>query len=177
MVLLRSSVPAGKLIHATYRPFSTSKSTDENSASSGMKEEVVLEHIKVYLRIRPAISDVMGAHRAWTIAAFSPKMTGKWFSLLRRIHGLSVMRPTSFHQKHRRSSSLMARFTRLNYLIFTYGVTNSGKTYTALGDHQPANAGILSRSLEVVYIRWPLRRRRGSWYRLTERTSTLRQRR
>jgi len=57
MALLRSSVPAGKLIHVTYRPFSTSKSTDENSASPGMKEQVVVEHTKVYLQILPAISD------------------------------------------------------------------------------------------------------------------------
>lgn len=38
-----------------------------------------------------------------------------------------------------------------NGLIFTYGVTNSGKTYTVQGSARPGEAGILPRALSVVF--------------------------
>lgn len=36
-----------------------------------------------------------------------------------------------------------------NGLLFTYGITNSGKTYTMSGE--PDNAGILPRCLDMVF--------------------------
>ena len=41
--------------------------------------------------------------------------------------------------------------TGQNGLLFTYGVTNSGKTYTVQGGTQEGAAGILPRSLDVVF--------------------------
>lgn len=38
-----------------------------------------------------------------------------------------------------------------NGLIFTYGVTNSGKTYTIQGGSQSDTAGLLPRTLDVVF--------------------------
>ncbi|KAH7915155.1 kinesin-domain-containing protein [Hygrophoropsis aurantiaca] len=38
-----------------------------------------------------------------------------------------------------------------NGLLFTYGVTNSGKTYTIQGGNQPESAGILPRTLDVIF--------------------------
>jgi len=38
-----------------------------------------------------------------------------------------------------------------NSLLFTYGVTNSGKTFTVQGDKERGNAGILPRSLDVIF--------------------------
>ena len=38
-----------------------------------------------------------------------------------------------------------------NGLVFTYGVTNSGKTYTIQGGSQPGTAGILPRTLDVIF--------------------------
>lgn len=38
-----------------------------------------------------------------------------------------------------------------NALLFAYGVTNSGKTYTIQGGSQDGSAGILPRSLDVVF--------------------------
>lgn len=38
-----------------------------------------------------------------------------------------------------------------NGLIFTYGVTNSGKTYTVQGSNRAGEAGILPRALSVVF--------------------------
>jgi hypothetical protein len=41
--------------------------------------------------------------------------------------------------------------TGQNGLLFTYGVTNSGKTYTVQGGTQEGTAGILPRSLDVIF--------------------------
>ncbi|WFD27362.1 succinate--hydroxymethylglutarate CoA-transferase [Malassezia nana] len=38
-----------------------------------------------------------------------------------------------------------------NSLVFTYGVTNSGKTYTVQGNGQPGEAGILPRTMDVIF--------------------------
>ncbi|OAX44922.1 kinesin-domain-containing protein [Rhizopogon vinicolor AM-OR11-026] len=38
-----------------------------------------------------------------------------------------------------------------NGLLFAYGVTNSGKTYTIQGGHGPDSAGILPRTLDVIF--------------------------
>ena len=38
-----------------------------------------------------------------------------------------------------------------NGLVFTYGVTNSGKTYTIQGGSGPGSAGILPRTLDTVF--------------------------
>lgn len=38
-----------------------------------------------------------------------------------------------------------------NGLIFTYGVTNSGKTYTIQGGTEAGTAGLLPRTLDVVF--------------------------
>ena len=38
-----------------------------------------------------------------------------------------------------------------NGLLFTYGVTNSGKTYTVQGGTQEGTAGILPRTLDVIF--------------------------
>lgn len=38
-----------------------------------------------------------------------------------------------------------------NGLLFTYGVTNSGKTYTVQGGSGEGEAGILPRSLDVIF--------------------------
>lgn len=36
-------------------------------------------------------------------------------------------------------------------LLFTYGVTNSGKTYTIQGGNKPDTAGLLPRTVDVVF--------------------------
>lgn len=38
-----------------------------------------------------------------------------------------------------------------NALLFTYGVTNSGKTYTVQGGSASGSAGILPRTLDVIF--------------------------
>ena len=41
--------------------------------------------------------------------------------------------------------------TGQNALLFTYGVTNSGKTYTVQGGTKMGTAGILPRSMDVIF--------------------------
>ena len=36
-------------------------------------------------------------------------------------------------------------------LLFAYGVTNSGKTYTIQGGNEEGSAGILPRTLDVIF--------------------------
>jgi kinesin family protein 20 len=38
-----------------------------------------------------------------------------------------------------------------NGLLFTYGVTNSGKTYTVQGGNTRGSAGIIPRTLDVIF--------------------------
>lgn len=38
-----------------------------------------------------------------------------------------------------------------NGLLFAYGVTNSGKTYTVQGGSEEGSAGILPRTLDVIF--------------------------
>lgn len=38
-----------------------------------------------------------------------------------------------------------------NGLLFAYGVTNSGKTHTIQGKNGPGEAGLLPRTLDVVF--------------------------
>jgi hypothetical protein len=38
-----------------------------------------------------------------------------------------------------------------NGLLFAYGVTNSGKTYTVQGGNEEGSAGILPRTLDVIF--------------------------
>jgi kinesin family protein 20 len=38
-----------------------------------------------------------------------------------------------------------------NGLLFTYGVTNSGKTYTVQGGNTPGSAGIIPRTLDAIF--------------------------
>ena len=38
-----------------------------------------------------------------------------------------------------------------NGLLFAYGVTNSGKTYTMQGGNTDGSAGILPRTLDVIF--------------------------
>jgi len=145
---------------------SPSESTDENSAGPDGKEDDVVEHIKVYLRIRPATSDERAhcmddgcvsveSDRAVVLTAPPNSQAIRNASHQCQRFTFTHVFPPETSQKQFFDGtvhSLVSDFVSgQNCLIFTYGVTNSGKTYTIQGDHQPANAGILPRSLEVIF--------------------------
>jgi len=151
------------------------ESPDEHTAAPDLKEEDALsmesgdmQHIKVYLRIRPATSDERSqgmddgcvsveSDRAVVLTAPPNSQAirnASYSHQCQRFTFTHVFPPDTSQKQFFDSTvhSLVSDFTSgQNCLIFTYGVTNSGKTYTIQGDHLPANAGILPRSFEVIF--------------------------
>jgi len=137
------------------------KGHDELSVVS---EEI--EHIKVYLRIRPATSDeraqgvddeCVSIESDRAIVLTAPPASQAFRTAARQRFSFTRVFPPKTSQKEFFDGtvhSVVSEFVSgQNCLIFTYGVTNSGKTYTVQGDNQPANAGILPRSLDVIFSR------------------------
>ncbi|XP_075254209.1 uncharacterized protein LOC142345772 isoform X2 [Convolutriloba macropyga] len=112
------------------------------------------EHIQVYLRIRP----------------LKPKETGVPYEVNANTSQLKIESANSITQKQSEFSfsqiyddgvsqkrlfeatvkPMLEEFVNgLNCLVFTYGVTNSGKTYTLQGI--PSDIGILPRALDVIF--------------------------
>jgi len=146
-----------------------------NEAGGEVKEDALLsahnaemEHIKVYLRIRPATVEERAqgmddgcisveSDHAVVLCAPQTSQAFRTASHQRQRFTFTHVFPPETSQKQFFDGtvhSVVSDFVSgQNCLIFTYGVTNSGKTYTIQGDHQPANAGILPRSLEIIFNR------------------------
>ncbi|XP_062375903.1 kinesin-like protein KIF20B isoform X2 [Sardina pilchardus] len=134
----------------------------ENSANE------VKEHLKVYLRIRPFTSfetengesqDCVSIETPDTVLLKAPTM-----SVSSRLSDKSASQTAQrfqFSQVYGPETTQKEMFDGTvkplvkdvleggNSLVFTYGVTNAGKTYTFLGPE--TNAGILPRSLNVIF--------------------------
>ncbi|XP_041920718.1 kinesin-like protein KIF20B isoform X2 [Alosa sapidissima] len=126
------------------------------------------EHLKVYLRIRPFTSfetengesqDCVAIETPDTVLLKAPTM-----SLSSRLSDKSASQTAQrfqFSQVYGPDTTQKEMFDGTvktlvkdvleggNSLVFTYGVTNAGKTYTFLGPE--TNAGILPRSLNVIF--------------------------
>lgn len=139
------------------------KEDDILSAASGE-----MEHIKVYLRIRPATVEERSqgmddgcisveSDRSVVLCAPSTSQAFRNASHQRQRYTFTHVFPPETSQKEFFDGtvhSVVSDFVSgQNCLVFTYGVTNSGKTYTIQGDHQQANAGILPRCLDVIFSR------------------------
>ncbi|XP_063048336.1 kinesin-like protein KIF20B [Engraulis encrasicolus] len=142
------------------------------SQFSGMSHNQIVEkeHLKVYLRIRPFTSsetengesqDCVATEPPDTVVLRAPKM-----SMSARLSDKSVSQITQrfqFSQIYGPETTQKEMFDGTvktlvkdvldgeNSLVFTYGVTNAGKTYTFLGTEK--NEGILPRSLSVIFNR------------------------
>jgi len=125
-----------------------------------------MEHIKVYLRVRPATGDeraqgmddgCISVESDRAVVLCAPPMSQAFRSAAhqrQRFTFTHVFPPDTAQKQFFDGTvhSVVSEFVSgQNCLIFTYGVTNSGKTYTIQGDHQHANAGILPRSLDVIF--------------------------
>jgi len=148
-----------------------SESMCESESGGDSKEENVLtsengqmEHIKVYLRIRPATADELGMDDGCitvegdqAVVLSAPSMSQAFRNASHQVQRFTFTHvfPPDTSQKNFFDGtvhSVVSEFVNgQNCLVFTYGVTNSGKTYTIQGDHQQANAGILPRSLDVIF--------------------------
>ncbi|XP_029558806.1 kinesin-like protein KIF20B isoform X4 [Salmo trutta] len=122
------------------------------------------EHLQVYLRIRPFTSaesengesqDCISIELPDTVLLKAPRT-----SLSARLRDKSAQRfqfsqvlGPETTQREMFDSTVRGLVKEVleggNSLVFTYGVTNAGKTFTFLGPE--ANAGILPRSLNVIF--------------------------
>ncbi|XP_031435020.1 kinesin-like protein KIF20B isoform X1 [Clupea harengus] len=126
------------------------------------------EHLKVYLRIRPFTSLETENGESQGCVAIEPPDTvllkAPRMSVSARLSDKSASQTVQrfqFSQVHGPETTQKEMFDGSvsplvkdvlegkNSLVFTYGVTNAGKTYTFLGPE--TNAGILPRSLNVIF--------------------------
>ncbi|XP_068755387.1 kinesin-like protein KIF20B [Montipora capricornis] len=133
-----------------------------DSANSGR------EYVKVYLRIRPFSNDEIEAkenqhclekENESAVLLTAPKESFAFKNSIRaggeishRFSFSSVFDETTTQKTFFDETTLplVADFIHgQNCLVFTYGVTNSGKTYTIQGT--PKDGGILPRALDVVF--------------------------
>ncbi|KAM9803945.1 kinesin-like protein KIF20B [Neosynchiropus ocellatus] len=141
-------------------------SATNRSLETSVKER---EHLQVYLRIRPFSSAEIESGESQDCIAIEPPDTillkPPGLSLLTR-HSTDGLQPHvgqrfQFSQVYGPDTTQRQLFQGTvrdlvkdvldggHSLLFTYGVTNAGKTYTFLGPD--ADAGILPRSLQVIF--------------------------
>ncbi|XP_071828189.1 uncharacterized protein [Apostichopus japonicus] len=126
------------------------------------------EHMKVFLRIRPFTDqevrageeqDCMHVSKDTTLTMRAPKNSFAFKSSMRGcqdmthnftftgIYGQDTSQKNFFDDTM--LSSVKSVIDGQNSLVFTYGVTNAGKTYTIQG--MPQDGGILPRTLDVIF--------------------------
>ncbi|XP_033763361.1 LOW QUALITY PROTEIN: kinesin-like protein KIF20B [Pecten maximus] len=126
------------------------------------------EHMKVYLRIRPLSEDEQNRQENQScveveddnhVVTHAPKDSHTFKNCT---HGLGkTTQKFTFSKIFSETTSQKDLFDQTmlglvkdfisgqNCLVFTYGVTSSGKTYTIQG--QPSDAGVLPRALDVLF--------------------------
>ncbi|XP_055005962.1 kinesin-like protein KIF20A isoform X3 [Boleophthalmus pectinirostris] len=125
------------------------------------KQEVQSENLQVFLRIRPFTSaesdsgdtqDCVAIEGSDTVILKAPRTNKSLPQTGQRFSFTQVFSPDS-SQRAVFEGSVRSRVRDVldggNCLVFTYGVTNAGKTFTFLGpDH---DLGLLPRSLAVIF--------------------------
>ncbi|THH12142.1 hypothetical protein EW145_g161 [Phellinidium pouzarii] len=127
------------------------------------KQIVDDDNSKAFLRIRPNVDDTEHDATPYlkSLSATTVQMTDLSGTNRIRLHPqaqlytFSHVFPPETHQAEFFTKTTLPLVYDLlqgqNGLIFTYGVTNSGKTYTIQGGSQPDTAGLLPRTLDVVF--------------------------
>ncbi|KAM6497998.1 kinesin-like protein KIF23 [Amanita muscaria] len=126
------------------------------------------EPIMAYLRIRPCLNDdnIVTAPYLTSLSDTTVRMADPQESQASARYRVSTVPPSSlytFSHVFPQNSTQSEFFTKTTLplvrdvlmgqsgLLFTYGVTNSGKTYTIQGSTAPGSAGILPRTLDVLF--------------------------
>jgi len=136
--------------------------------TNGHKPSSSREPMKVFLRIRPFSSDEMKASESQgclklvddkTVLLQAPQDSFTFKSSIRGIaeqthqFSFSKVYDQDTTQKDIFDDSILGYvkdfLDGINCLVFTYGITNSGKTFTIQGN--PKNGGILPRTLDVLF--------------------------
>ncbi|CAL8379731.1 unnamed protein product [Gadus morhua 'NCC'] len=145
-----------------------SSPTQEQSNIKQLKVNVQKENLQVYLRIRPVTSresiqdvpkDCVSLEGVDTVVLKAPSYCqSSWHSdknlpqTLQKFNFTKVLGPdSSQRQVFEGTVSPLVRgvLEGRDAVVFTYGVTNAGKTFTFLGPER--DAGILPRSLSVIF--------------------------
>ncbi|CDW97804.1 hypothetical protein [Sporisorium scitamineum] len=138
-----------------------SRLTVASSSSQDTSEMSEIEPVKAYLRIRPPPQDAPNQSARPYIEIVSdtevlmhPPSQPAYSSALSGVRSrtTSIVPPTKYiFSKHTTLPLVEALLQGESGLIFTYGVTNSGKSHTVMGNTEPGGAGILPRSLDVIF--------------------------
>ncbi|KAG7155973.1 kinesin-like protein KIF20-like [Homarus americanus] len=130
-------------------------------------EDVDLETLRVYLRVRPSLPEETSQQEDTHIDIFDDHSLiltapASSHTFKNSIHGITKLNQKftfshiygpSTTQKEIFDNSTLGLVKDFingqNCLLFTYGATNSGKTYTVQGT--PTDAGILPRTLDVLF--------------------------
>ncbi|KZT23854.1 kinesin-domain-containing protein [Neolentinus lepideus HHB14362 ss-1] len=149
----------------------TSKLVASNSVSSNSGSDADKEPIRAYLRIRPHLGDDSPTSSPYleplsdtAVRMTDPSQPSQDNQLHRvrlsaaapsSIYTFSHVFPTSTPQSEFFTQTTLPLVQDLldgqNGLLFAYGVTNSGKTYTVQGGNEEGGAGILPRTLDVIF--------------------------
>ncbi|KAL9869472.1 kinesin-like protein KIF20A isoform 2-T2 [Geothlypis trichas] len=140
----------------------------ESTVLPNTEEQQVYEPLKVFLRVRPFSIAELESHEsqgcvtiedAQTVILNAPKESSATKNSERGIghavHSFTfsqVFGPETTQSEFFEGSMkdiIRAYINGVNGLVFTYGVTNAGKTFTIQGT--PKDLGILPRSLDVIF--------------------------
>jgi hypothetical protein len=111
--------------------------------------------MKVFLRVRPMTMEELHSRTESalfvvdesTVEFIAGRPTAPQTFNFTKVHDVSASQETVFQDTA--FPLVQDVLAGKNALLFTYGVTNSGKTYTMQGDD--AEGGLLSRSLDIIF--------------------------
>ncbi|KAI5119917.1 hypothetical protein M0805_000882 [Coniferiporia weirii] len=147
----------------TNAPTGASKAAKVKAPPKQVIDEGDREPIKAFLRIRPNIDETEQTTMPYlkslsetTVQMFDLSGTNRIrLHPQAQLYTFSHVFPSDTHQAEFFTKTTLPLVQGLlqgqNGLIFTYGVTNSGKTYTIQGGSRPDTAGLLPRALDVVF--------------------------
>ncbi|RXW18928.1 hypothetical protein EST38_g6927 [Candolleomyces aberdarensis] len=147
---------------------SKSKAPSSKSLKQVLQPDAEREPITAYLRIRPQLGEESSSSPYLVpISDTAVKMTDPHDTQNTRpqfrasvaspssIYTFSHVFPPNTTQQDFFTKTTLPLVKDLLYgqsgLLFTYGVTNSGKTYTVQGGEEKATAGILPRTLDIIF--------------------------
>ncbi|KAF7978877.1 hypothetical protein HWV62_44367 [Athelia sp. TMB] len=147
---------------ATKEPPATAKKA---ASASVPVPEPDREPIQAYLRIRPHLAADEPASDPYLVplSDTAVRMTDPTPASSHRLSAVAPAATYTFSHVFLPTATQSDFFARTtlplvravlageNALLFTYGVTNSGKTYTVQGGSEPGSAGILPRTLDVIF--------------------------
>ncbi|KAI0639063.1 kinesin-domain-containing protein [Trametes polyzona] len=141
-----------------------SPKSSQATSSVELPPDTDREPIKAYLRIRPRLDESEPGYEPYleSLSDTSVRMTDPSSSRSRMstinpssIYTFSHVFPPETQQPEFFSKTTLPLVRDVlegrNGLLFTYGVTNSGKTYTIQGGNTQGSAGILPRTLDVIF--------------------------